>query len=153
MVSRAVIDGFLGCRRLAVVGVSRSEKDFTRTVFREFAKRGYDVVPVNPKLQDVEGQRCYGRVEDIQPPVEGALVMTPAEASEGVARDCAAAGVTRVWLYRATGNGAVSPGAVAFCNEHGIAVAEGCPLMFFPNAGFPHGLHGWLLKLTGSYPK
>ncbi|HWQ52801.1 MAG TPA: CoA-binding protein [Bryobacteraceae bacterium] len=153
MVSRAVIDDFLGRRRLAVVGVSRSPKDFTRVLFREFAKRGYDVVPVNPKVDEVEGRRCYGRMEDIQPPVEGALVMTRAEVSEGVVRDCAAAGVTRVWLYRAMGKGAVSPEAVTFCREHGIAVAQGCPLMFFPKAGFPHGLHGWLLKLAGSYPK
>jgi uncharacterized protein len=153
MSSRAAIDDFLGRRRLAVIGVSRSERDFTRVLFREFAKRGYDVVPVNPNVEEVEGRRCYARVQDISPPVEGALVTTGAGASEAVVRDCAEAGVASVWLYRAVGKGAVSPGAVEFCRDRGITVAEGCPLMFFPKAGFPHNLHGWIAKLAGSYPK
>lgn len=153
MASRAAIDGFLGCRRLAVVGVSRSSKDFTRLLFREFVKRGYDVVPVNPGVEEVEGRRCYARVEEIAPPVEGALVMTPAERSESVVRDCAEAGIPQVWLYRATGKGAVSPEAVEFCREKGIDVMEGCPFMFFPKPGFPHNLHGVILKLVGSFPK
>jgi uncharacterized protein len=153
MSSRAVIDDFLGRRRLAVIGVSSSERDFTRVLFREFAKRGYDVVPVNPKAEEVEGRRCFARVQDVSPPVEGALVTTGAGAAEAVVRDCAAAGIPAVWLYRAVGKGAVSAEAVEFCRESGIAVAEGCPLMFFEKPGFPHNLHGWISKLAGSYPK
>ncbi len=153
MTQRAAIDEFLSCRRLAVVGVSRSEKDFTRQLFREFATRGYDVVPVNPGAQEVEGRRCYARVQDISPPVEAALVMTGAAATEGVVRDCATAGVRRVWMYRAVGKGAVSEPAEAFCHAQGIAVSEGCPYMFFPKPGFPHNFHGWLLRVTGAWPK
>lgn len=149
MSTRADIDAFLGCRRLAVVGVSRSEKDFTRMLFREFASRGYDVVPVNPATEDIEGRRCYGRVQDISPPVEGALVMTRAAATDAVVRDCAAAGVSRVWMFRAVGQGAVSASAEQFCREQGMAVAQGCPFMFFPKPGFPHNFHGWLLKAVG----
>lgn len=153
MTTRAAIDGFLACRRLAVVGVSRSNRDFTRLLFREFVKRGYDVVPVNPGVEEVEGRRCYPRVSAIAPGVEGALILTPSGASESVVRDCAASGVPRVWLYRAVGKGAVSPAAVEVCREKGIALAEGCPFMFFPTPGFPHNLHGLFLKLTGSFPK
>ena len=43
---------FLGARRIAVVGVSRNEKDFSRYVLRELARRGHDVVPVNPALAE-----------------------------------------------------------------------------------------------------
>jgi predicted CoA-binding protein len=153
MATRQNIDDFLGRKRLAVVGVSRSEKDFTRLMFREFVKRGYDVVPVNPALEEVEGRQCYARVQEIAPPVEGAVIMTSAAASEGVARDCAEAGVPRLWLYRATGKGAVSEAAERFCEEHGMAVITGCPFMFFRGAGFPHNFHGWVLKITGAYPK
>ena len=35
------IQDFLGLKRLAVVGVSRDPRDFTRTLFRELQGRGY----------------------------------------------------------------------------------------------------------------
>lgn len=73
----AVGEGFfLARQRLAVVGVSRDPKDFTRRLFDELSQRGYDLVPVNPHAQDIAGRPCYGRLQDIPAPVDGALIMT-----------------------------------------------------------------------------
>jgi predicted CoA-binding protein len=47
MATKASIDRFLDRRRLAVVGVSRDPRDFTRGVYRAFVERGYDAWPVN----------------------------------------------------------------------------------------------------------
>jgi len=67
--------------------------------------------------------------------------------------DCAAAGIPRVWMYRAGGRGAVCLKAVAFCEEHGIQVVPGqCPFMFLPS-GAIHRVHGFVRKITGRYPK
>jgi hypothetical protein len=41
---------------------------------------------------------------------------------------------------------------VEFCHTHGIRVAEGCPYMFLEASGFPHRVHGFLLRLAGHYP-
>ncbi len=41
---------FLAQKRIALVGVSRQEKDFSRMVLRELVRRGYDVVPSAPFL-------------------------------------------------------------------------------------------------------
>ena len=57
MASKQAIDSFLSCRRIAVVGVSRDPKDFSRAVFRAFVERGYDAVPVNAAGGEVEGRR------------------------------------------------------------------------------------------------
>ena len=151
--TREKIDDFLTKKRLALVGVSRSPRHFTRVLWREFVKRGYDVVPVNPNMPELEGRKCYASVAEIAPPVEGALIMTAADAAQQVALDCARAGIRRVWMYRAVGKGAVNPTAVDYCEREGIAVSTGCPFMFLPGAGFPHNLHAWFLKITGSYPK
>lgn len=148
------ISDFLSQKRLAVVGVSRTEKDFTRDMFRELLKRGYDAVPVNPAVAEVEGRRCYPRVQDIAPAVAGALVMTPPQQSESVVMDCAAAGIGRIWLYRAVGEGAVSKAAVGFCNANGISVVPGyCPHMFWKDSAFFHRLHGFLLQISGRWPR
>jgi predicted CoA-binding protein len=148
------IGTFLALRRLAVVGVSARGNDFTRSLFRELRQRGYDLVPVNPSLSEVDGIPCVARIGDASPPVEGALLVTSPSVTERVLEDCVEAGVHHVWLYRAAGAGAVSPTAVAFCESHGIAVVGGeCPFMFLPQTGLIHRVHGFCRKLTGKYPR
>jgi len=150
------VDDFLALRRLAVVGVSRDPKHFSYLLWQELRQRRYDAIPVNPNTAELDGQRCYARVQDIEPPVEGALVMTPSSATAQVVRDCVEAGVGHVWMHKGAGGGAgaVEPAAVALCEEHGIELVAGqCPYMFLAGTPFFHGVHGFFRKLTGGYPK
>ena len=154
MTQLETIHDFLNQKRLALVGVSSKEKDFTRALFREFLKRGYDAVPVNPNASEMEGRRCFSRVQDIAPPVDGALIMTPPKVTESVVLDCDAAGIRRIWLYRAGGEGAVSKTAVGYCKAHRISVVPGyCPFMFWKDAAFFHRMHGFFLKIVGAWPR
>ncbi len=135
---------FLRANRIAVVGVSRREDDFSRVVLRELAKRGYDVVAVHPAMGEADGRPCFARVQDVWPPPEAALIMTSPRVTEQVVRDCAAAGVRQVWMHRGGGPGAVSERALAFCAARGIdAVRDLCPFMALPGAGFPHRVHAF----------
>jgi predicted CoA-binding protein len=144
---------FLAARRIALVGVSRDPRDMSRALFRELRQRGYDVVPVHPEVASVDGVPCARKLQDVHPAVDGALLMTPPAATERVVRDCAEAGVARVWMHRGAGRGAVSRAAVAFCRERGIAVVDGaCPFMFLPDAGLVHRTHGFLARLFGRHP-
>ncbi len=152
--SLETIEDFLAQKRIAMIGISRNPKDFSTALFLELRKNGYDVIPVNPKVPEVMGQRCFARVQEIQPPVDGALLMTTPEVTDAVVPDCAAAGIRRVWMYRAGGKGAVSEKAVAFCREHGIQVIPGqCPFMFLPQSGGIHKFHGFIRRIFGNYPK
>jgi len=148
------IEDFLAHKRFAMVGISREPKDFSVSLFEELCRRGYDVVPVNPKTPNVLGKSCYARVQDIYPPVEAALLMTSPAHTEAVVADCAAAGIRKIWMYRAAGSGAVSEKALEFCREHGMEVIPGeCPFMFLPQAGGVHKLHGFFRKITGRFPR
>lgn len=153
MKAQVAINDFLGQRRVAVVGLSRKPDDFSRYVFRELRNRHYDVVPVNPSGGEIDGQACFARVQDVLPAVDGALLMTSPEVTDEVVKDCAEAGVSRVWMHRGVGPGAVSEQATVFCREHGIEVVAGaCPLMFLPEAGLAHRIHGAILKLFRRHP-
>ena len=153
MASKQAIESFLSCRRIAVLGVSRDPKDFSRSLFRAFVERGYDVVPVNPNGGEAEGRPCARSLAGVAPPVEGALLLTPPSATAQAVRDCAEAGVRRVWMHRGGGAGAVSPEAVALCRERGIEVVDGeCPFMFLPGAGWVHGVHRFFRRLGGRLP-
>jgi predicted CoA-binding protein len=152
--SLETIEEFLAQKRIAMIGISRNPKDFSASLFSELQRRGYDVVPVNPKASEVMGRPCFARVQDIQPPVDGALLMTTAEVTDALISDCAAAGIRCVWMYRAGGKGAVSDKAIKFCQEHGIQVVPGqCPFMFLPGIGGVHKFHGFVRKIFGTYPK
>jgi predicted CoA-binding protein len=141
---------FLGVRRMAVVGVSRDEKDFSRMLLRELLRRGYDAVPVNPALAEAEGCHAWPRVSAIVPPVEAALFLTPPAATEGAVRDALGAGVRRLWLHRGAGSGAASPAALAVCRASGAELVHDlCPFMVLGGAGFPHRLHGFFRRRLG----
>src|SRR5512145_2721 len=94
---------FLKSRRIAFVGLSRNEQDFSRLVFRELAKRGIDVVPVHPAMAQAEGRPCFARLQDVTPAVDAAFLMTKPEVAERVLADCVQAGVKRIWFHRGGG--------------------------------------------------
>jgi predicted CoA-binding protein len=149
----AVIQGFLSQKRIAIVGVSQDPKELSRALLRTFRGRGCEVYAVNPAMQSVDDARCYANLRDIEQPVDGVLVMTSPAVTEQVVQECAELHIPRVWMYRAGGQGSVSPQAVEYCQEHGIAVVPGeCPYMFLSGEPWFHRLHGFIKKITGSYP-
>ena len=152
-VSLNTIEDFLAQKRIAMIGVSRDEKHFSRMLFNEFTRRGYVVVPVNPNSHQIAGCYCFARVQEIKPLVDAALLMTSPALTESALRDCVEAGIKRVWIYGYKGESAVDPKVLAFCRETNLQVIPGeCPFMFFPHNGF-HGLHGFVRKITGSFPR
>ena len=152
--SLEMIEDFLGQKRIAMIGVSRDPKHFSMNLFEELCRRGYDVIPVNPGAPSINGRHCFPRVQDIQPPVKAALLMTSPEITERVVEECYVAGIKQVWMYRAAGKGAVSMKAVEFCRAKGMEVIPGqCPFMFLPGAQGVHRLHGFFRKITGRYPQ
>jgi predicted CoA-binding protein len=154
MTTHADIDDFLAQKRFAFAGVSRSARDFSREVFREFRNKGYEPVPVHPLASEIEGARCFARVQEIQPPIDTVLLMTSAAATAQVVADCLLAGIKRVWFYRGAASSALNTQAIELCRAAGLQVIPGeCPLMFLPQAGVVHRFHGWVKKIRGTYPR
>jgi uncharacterized protein len=147
------IQQFLQSPSIAVVGVSRNPRHFSRMLFNDMKVRGLPLRPVNPRTDAIEGMPCVPRLMDCQPVPDAVLIMTPAAATAEVCEQAIAAGVRQVWMYRAIGHGSVDAEAAERCREAGMNVVEGeCPYMYLKDAGFIHRLHGGLLKLTGKYP-
>jgi predicted CoA-binding protein len=145
---------FVALRRIALVGLERSEKGFSRVVFRALAQRGCEVVAVNPALAQAEGRRCYARVQDIDPPVQGALLMTPPGSTAQAVRDCLDAGVRHIWFHRGVGKGSATPEAIELCRKGGVQpIVDLCPFMALPEQGWFHGLHGFLRRAPWRRPE
>ncbi len=144
------IERFLACKRLAIVGVSRKPRDFSRGLLREFLRRGYEVALVNPNTDSIEDLPSFARLQDVTPVPEAALIMTPPQNTAQVIRDCREAGVPLVWLHGRAGGDE----CVAIAQSNGLEVIAGqCPFMFLPDTMWVHRLHGAVLRMTGRYPK
>ena len=153
MTTSTLISEFLAIKRFAMVGVSRSPRDFSRKLFDELTRRGYDVIPVNPGAVVIENKRCFSRLEDITPPITSALLMTPPSLSDRILLECANAGITLVWIYGISGEKDISPNARKICQDHGIQIVPGyCPFMFMHRGAFYHKFHAALWRFMGRYP-
>lgn len=145
----AMAKEFLAQKRIAVVGVSGSSSQATaNAIFRSLRDRGYEVFPVNPHAETVEGLTCYPSVKALPEKVDGVLIVTRPDVTEQVVRECIEAGIPRVWMHdnpiAGHANSSASGVAAAYGREHGLTVIEdGCPLMFID---FPHKCMRWILS-------
>ena len=148
------VAAFLGGRRFAVAGVSRQPGQAANAVFRKLRGAGYDVFPINPNAEDLEGERCYSNVGAVPGPLDGVVIATAPDVAMQIVRQCGDHGVRRVWFHRSFGRGSVSDEAVQECQARGLeCIVGGCPLMFCEPVDTPHKCMRWFLRVTGGLPK
>ncbi len=149
------VEDFLSQQRIAVAGVSRDGKATGNAIYKRFKDNGYQVFAVNPNADEIEGEPCYRSVKAIPGKVDGVIAVTRPEDTDRLVRDCAEAGINRVWMHHGIHGGgtSVSTSAVDFCNQHDISVIAGvCPLMFGkPSDGF-HRFFFRVMKVMGRVP-
>lgn len=144
---------FLSHRRIAVAGVSRDKPNAANLIYKRLRADGYDVYAVNPAADQVEGDRCFHSLAEIEGGVDGVVVGSHPGTALAIVQEAAAAGVRRVWLHKGPGPGSVSAEAVNWCAEHDVAVIAGaCPMMFVRQADFGHRCMCWLLDKLGKLP-
>ena len=154
--TKAAALDFLDQKRIAVAGVSALDRGEHggNIVYQRLRERGYDVFPVNPNADEVEGDPCFDRVTDIPDGVDAVVIATNPNDSTQVMQDCVDAGVTRVWMHRSMGGGSVSADATTLGRSNGVTVIDGgCPLMYGKASDFGHRMMGTVLRITGAVPK
>ena len=52
-------------KNIAVVGVSKNEEKPSHRVPKYLVEHGYNVIPVNPTVNEVLGRKCYSSIADI----------------------------------------------------------------------------------------
>jgi predicted CoA-binding protein len=57
-------------RTIAVVGLSEQWHRPSYFVAKYVQEHGYHLVPINPRYEQILGQRCYARLEDVPEPID-----------------------------------------------------------------------------------
>ena len=145
---------FLSHRRVAVTGVSRTPSSHgSNVVYQRLKERGYDVYPVNPNAEDIDGDRCYPDLHAIPGGVDWVVIGTRPDRALATVGECEDLGITDVWMHRSFGGGSVDADAVAYGRNHGMTVIDGgCPLMFEPASDPGHKVIRWVCTLNHHVP-
>ncbi|MEU8180188.1 CoA-binding protein [Micromonospora sp. NPDC049044] len=83
---------------IAVVGASRDPLKAAHRVPLQMQQHGWRIIPVNPTVDELFGERAYKTLADIPHPVDLVDVFRPAADAVQVVRDAAAIGAPAVWL-------------------------------------------------------
>ncbi len=108
-------------RRIAVVGLSPKPERPSNWIARLMLENGYTVYPVHPAHQEILGQKAYGRLSDIDQPVDLAVIFRRPDQVMPVVEEAIALGIPRLWMQP----GAENPAAAKKAQEAGLQVVMG----------------------------
>lgn len=103
---------------IAVVGLSNKLGRPSLTVASYLKGQGYRVIPVNPTLQEVGGERSYPDLTSIQEKVDVVDIFRRAEDVAPVVDEAIRAGARAVWMQE----GIVNEAAAEKAKEAGLMV-------------------------------
>jgi predicted CoA-binding protein len=103
---------------VAVVGLSDKPDRDSYHVAGYLQRHGYRVIPVNPEVQEVLGEKAYAALQDVPEPIDVVNVFRRAEFVPEIAAAAAAVGARVLWLQE----GVVHPAAAAAARAAGLQV-------------------------------
>jgi predicted CoA-binding protein len=87
-------------RSIAVVGLSRDPSKAAHAIPARMQRAGFRVIPVNPFVESLLGEKAYKSLADLPDPVEVVLVFRPSAEAAGIAKQAAAIGAKALWLQQ-----------------------------------------------------
>lgn len=143
------IDTFLKNKKIAVAGVSRKKQKFGNAIYKELQGKGFELFPVNPNLDEYQGQKCYHSLMELPGEVEAVVISTKNDTSMQLVREAKAKGIQNIWLQQ----GAMNKETLKGLHEPDLnIIAKECILMHAGPVKGIHGFHRWLKKSFGSLP-
>lgn len=92
------------CRTIAVVGLSAQWQRPSFFAAQYMQQHGYRIVPVNPRYDEILGQRCYATLEDIDFPVDLVDVFRREAEVLPIAHSAVAIGAKCLWQQLGVAN-------------------------------------------------
>ena len=107
-------------RTIAVVGASRDPSKAAHAIPARMQRAGFRIIPVNPHVESLFGEKSYASLEAVPFSVEVVLVFRPSEEAATVAQGAVAIGAKALWLQQ----GIVSEEARALAESAGMLYVE-----------------------------
>lgn len=112
------IETILNYKNIAVVGISDDPERPSHFVATFLAGHGYNIIPVNPKLEEWEGKQCFPDLRSIPVKVDVVDIFRRSEAVPPIVDEAIAIKAKVVWMQE----GIVNEEAAAKARKAGIEV-------------------------------
>lgn len=145
------VNSFLNEKSFAIAGVSRKPQGGVGNfVMKKFIAEGYNVYPVHPEADMVDGAKCYRNLKAIPEQINSLFIATNPKDSLSVVKDCIENNIKTIWFHKAFGEGSYNKEAAELAEQNGITVIHsGCPMMFVSNADFGHRCFKHIFSFLG----
>lgn len=112
--------------RVMIVGASSNPEKYGNRAVRAFARRGHQVLPVNPRADEIEGLRCYRTIAEVPGPIDRASLYLPPKLGMEAVRELAARGdIAELWVNP----GAGSPELIRLAEQLGFDPIQACSIV------------------------
>ncbi|MFH1052142.1 MAG: CoA-binding protein [bacterium] len=150
MASMKVINDFLATKQFALAGTSRNPKAFSRSVMKDLSAIGFDIIPINPNVEEIDGKKCYKSVTDLPPEIDRLLIMTNKSETDKILEEAIKRGFESIWVQQTADSNKTLE--IAKTNNFDNIVTKQCIFMF-ANPTSIHKFHRFFKKLFGMMPK
>jgi predicted CoA-binding protein len=111
---------------IAIVGASADRRKFGNRAVRAYALRGYDVYPIHPRAEQIEGHRVYRSIAELPvTSLDRISIYLPPTIGMQVLDDLASKPAGEVWLNP----GAESAELLARARARNLPIVTGCSIV------------------------
>lgn len=112
-------------KAVAVVGASTNRSKYGNKSVRAHARQGWDVYPINPRAEEIEGHKAYASLAEVPVPIDRVTLYLPPKLGLEALPDIAAANPAELFVNP----GAESDELVAKARELGLEPILACSIV------------------------
>ncbi len=105
-------------KTIAVVGLSGDPDRISFRVTRYMQEQGYRIIPVNPMVEEVLGEKSYPDLKSVPEPIDMVNIFRRSELVPPVVDQAIEVGVKYIWMQ----DGVINPESAAKAEAAGIPV-------------------------------
>ena len=111
-------------KTIAILGASADRSKYGNKAVRAYRQEGYEVYPVNPKEEEIEGLSVSSSLTEVPSGLDRISIYLPPKVTEELLDEIADAGAREVWFNPGADDG----GLLDKARERGIEVVQGCSI-------------------------
>ncbi|EHR78716.1 CoA-binding protein [Thermococcus litoralis DSM 5473] len=85
-------------KKIALVGASKNPAKYGNIILKDLLSKGFEVLPVNPNYDEIEGLKCYRSVKELPKDVDVIVFVVPPKVGLQVAKEAVEAGFKKLWF-------------------------------------------------------
>ena len=83
---------------IALIGASNDRSKYGNKIYRDLRDKGYNVTPINPKEEKIEGDRAYSSIEEMKELPDIATFVVPPPVAIRIAQNITNLGIKHLWF-------------------------------------------------------